>query len=440
MHTRVETSRPGRIKLTDRILKNFFDNIFPGTVSELATVKGLSYTLVYNLVHGRIHSISPADYRRIFGEAPPYQEPKRVDGTFFREMVRVWLYLNEEITEADLYKEFHKGKNFKRVDYRIFTGEVRTIHSKLERMMEQKFLNPGFNRSEIREGIAELKKLDEQERIPYEDIKPALDYLEESLAVNPSHILNQWSARYESGELKTVTDVIYDYASDLKRRTEEAIKSGSRLEREKLREEIYGRRKGLTLFSEVEEELQFLQKHAGKSPKRYLGRSISVYKKSKLKRIASQKAQKIKDDCCKFIEQRPEFTLPSIPKSYAKHTIRPLVSVLRSYLIRRTLGGENKTHERDLLRPSRHSKEEYTREVYGFTSVDKAARALGMSQGAFDLLLCEHSDVFRRMGTYDEKWYLPDLYLKEIVEKEGFDLIVSKYEFLAKNGKNHSCS
>ena len=47
------------------------DNIFPGKVSELATVKGLSYTLIYNLVHGRIHSLSKSDYRRIFGEEPP---------------------------------------------------------------------------------------------------------------------------------------------------------------------------------------------------------------------------------------------------------------------------------------------------------------------------------------------------------------------------------
>jgi len=440
MHTKVETSRPSRIKLTDRILKNFFENIFPGTISELATVKGLSYTLVYNLVHGRIHSISPVDYRRIFGEAPPYQEPKRVDGAFFRKMVRMWLYLNDEITEADLYKEFYKGKNFKRVDYRIFSGEIRTIDSRLERMMEEKFLNHGFERSEIREGIAELKKLDEHERIPYENIKPALDYLEESLSVNPSHILNQWSARYESGELKTVPDLIYDYASDLKRRTEEAIKSGSRFELENLREEIYGRRKGLTLFSEVEEELEFLRKHAGKSPKKYLGRSISVYKKSKLKRIASRRAHKIKDDCKKFIEQKPEFTLLSVPNSFAKLAVRPLVSVLRSYLVRRTLGGENKTREKALLTPSRYSKEKYGEEEYGFTSVDKAARALGMSQRAFDLLLCEHSDVFRRMGLYDEKWYLPNLYLKEIMEKEGFDLIVSKYEFLAKNGKSSPCS
>ena len=102
MHSKVETSHPQRITLTDGIRRNFFDKIFHGTVSELATVKGLSYNLVYNLVHGRIHSLSKSDYRRIFGDEPPYQVPKRVDGAFFRDMVRLWLFLNDDVTESDL--------------------------------------------------------------------------------------------------------------------------------------------------------------------------------------------------------------------------------------------------------------------------------------------------------------------------------------------------
>lgn len=439
MYSKIETSHPHRITLTNPILKDFFDNIFPGKVSELAAVKRLSYTLVYNLVHGRIHSLSPGDYRRIFGEEPPYQEPKRVDGTFFREMVRLWLFLNDDISESDLYNEFYKSKNFKRVDYRIFSGEIRTIDPRLERIMEEKFLNHGFDRFEIEKGIRELRQMDE-ERVPYEDVKPTLDYLGETLGVNPSRILNQWSARYESGELKTVSDKIYDYALDLRKRTEEAVSSGSRYGVEKLREEIYGRRKGLTLYSEVEEELEFLREYARKSPKRYLGRSISVYKKSKLKRIASWRARKIKDDCEDFIGQRPQFALLSIPKSHARFAVKPLVSVLRYYLVRKTIDDEYRTYETIALTPSRYSKEEYGKEEYGFTRMDKAARALGMSKRAFDILLCEHSDVFRRIGIYDEKWYLPNLYLNEILEKEGFDLIVSKYEFLAKDGKGSPCS
>jgi len=416
------------------------ENVFPGTVSELATVKGLSYTLVYNLVHGRIHSLSKSDYRRIFGDEPPYQIPKRVDGNFFRDMVRLWLFLNDDITESDLYEEFFKGKKFKRVDYRIFSGEIRTIDRRIERIMEQKFLDHGFGRSEIEKGIQELDRIGEEERVDYEEIRPVLQYLEDVLEVHPSRILKQWSVRYESGELRTVTDSIYVYTLELKKRAEEAVSSGSRFALEKLKEEIYGRKRGLTLYSEVEEELEFLRKYAKRSPKRYLGRSISVYRKRKLKRIASWRAQKIKDDCSKFLGNRLDLPLKSIPKSHAKSRVGGLLRFLRGYLVNIMLHAEERPDEKIILTPYLYNKEEYKKEKYGYTSVDNAARVLGMSKKAFDLLLCEHSDIFRSIGIYDKKWYLPDLYLKEIVRKDGFDLIALKYESLAKNGKSLSCS
>jgi hypothetical protein len=439
MHSKGETSHPERITLTDGILRSFFDKIFPGTVSELAAVKGLSYNLVYNLVHGRIHSLSKSDYRRIFGDDPPYQVPKKVDGNFFRDMVRLWLFLNDDITESDLYEEFYKGKRFKRVDYRIFSGEIRTIDSRLERIMQEKFLDHGFGRSEIEKGIQELDRMGEEERVDYEEIRPALEYLEDALEVNPSRILNQWSARYESGELRTVPDRIYAYALELRKITEKAVNSGSRFSLEKLKEEIYGRRRGLSLYSEVEEELEFLRKYARKSPKRYLGRSISPYRKRKLKRIASWRAQKIKDDCNEFLGNRLDLPLKSIPKSYAKFRIGGLLSFLRGYLVNKMIDAEDRPDEKTILTPYRYNKEEYKNEKYGYTSVDSVARVLGMSKKAFDLLLCQHSEVFRRISIYDKKWYLPNLYLKEIVEKEGFDLVILKYESLARNGRSLSC-
>jgi hypothetical protein len=439
MHSRAETSHPQRIRLTGGIRRIFFDKIYPGTVSELATVKGLSYNLVYNLVHGRIHSLSKSDYRRIFGDEPPNQVPKRIDGTFFRDMVRLWLFLNDDITESDLYEEFHKGKKFKRVDYRIFSGEIMSIDPRIERIMEQKFLDHGFSRSEIEKGIRELDRMGEEDRVDYEEIRPVLDYLEDALGVNPSRILKQWAFRYESGELRTVPERIYTYALELKKRTEQAVSSGSRFALEKVKEEIYGRRRGLTLYSEIEEELVFLRKYAKRSPKRYLGRSISTYRKTKLKRIASWRAQKIKDDCHEFLKNRLDLPLRSIPKSYAKPRVGGLLSFLRGYLVDKMTNAEDRPDEKTILTPYRYHKEEYEKEEYGYTSVDNAARALGMSKRAFDLLLCDHSDIFKRIGIYDEKWYLPNLYLKEVVEKEGFDLIKLKYEFLARNGKSLSC-
>ena len=349
------------------------------------------------------------------------------------------MFLNTETTEADLYGEFYKGKKFKRVDYRIFSGEIKTIDPSLERIMEQKFLDHGFDRSEIEKGILELDRMGEEERVDYEEIRPALDYLEDALDVNPSRILNQWAARYESGELRTVPDRLYTYALELRKRTEEALSSGSRFALEKLREEIYGRRRGLTLYSEVAEELEFLREYAKKSPKRYLGRSISVYRKGKLKRIASWRAQRIKDDCNEFVGSRLDLSLQSIPKTYAKMRVEGLLSVLKAHLTSKMIEADYRAYEKNILTPSRYSKEDYDKEQHGYTSMDRAALVLGMSKKAFDLLLCQHSDIFKRIGTYDEKWYLPNLYLREILEREGFDLVVAKYESLAKNGNRFRC-
>ena len=66
--------------------------------------------------------------------------------------------------------------------------------------------------------------------------------------------------------------------------------------------------------------------------------------------------------------------------------------------------------------------------------MDKAAHFLGMSKKAFDLMVANHRDIFKGIGIYEKKWYVPDLYLEELLRKEGFNIIRVKYEFLAKNG------
>ena len=315
MHSKTQPSYQPRIKLTEQIRRNFFENIFDGDLPKLSYAKGLPYNLVYNLVHGRIHSLSARDYKRIFGEDPPYQEPKRVDGKFFRGLVRLWLFLNDEVSEADLYKELYEGKKFIKVDYRIFNEDIKTVETRLERRMEQKFLDQGVDRSQIKQWIEELDQIHGEERVSYDKIKPILDYLEEALEVNPSRILNQWALRYESGELKTLPKKTYDRALALRKRTEDALANHSELEIEKLREKVYGKRNGLTLFYEIQRELEFLQKYAGKSAKGYLGRSIAHYKASKLKRIATWRAQRIKADCHEFIKKKPGFPLQAVPRS-----------------------------------------------------------------------------------------------------------------------------
>jgi hypothetical protein len=121
-----------------------------GEVSGLSAHTGLPYGLIYNLVRGRIHSLSVAEYRRIFGETPPVQKQKRVKGDYFRGMVRLWMFLHQGTRGKDLYREFYLGRrSLKKVDYRIFSGATKTVEGRIERAMELKFLSQGLDRPQI---------------------------------------------------------------------------------------------------------------------------------------------------------------------------------------------------------------------------------------------------------------------------------------------------
>lgn len=424
-----------RVRLTEGMLKRFFKNIYMGKVSELSLDRGLSYTLVYNLVHGRIQSLSTRDFKIIFGEDPPFQKTGRVDGKYFRGMVKLWLYLNSGISEADLYKEFYPQKKFKRVDYRIFSGGVKTVPVRLEQVMEQKFFDEGFGGHEIKQYIKEYESIDYNTRIFYDDIKPVLDYVEKHLKVHPGRILNQFSARYESGELITVSKAVYDHALRLKKKTSGILESGSKSGIEKLREEIYGKRTGFTLFSEVEGELEFLQTYGGRNPKHYLGRNISLYKKSKLKRIATWRAKKIRNVCHRLLRDKPELSISTIPQFFLNKIFINLISILTTRMVSILVEDKSGKFERSVLEPVFHQRGDYGREKQKTTSMDDAAHVLGMSRKAFDLMVANHRDIFRRIGIYEKSWRVPHRYLDDISINEGFPIIKAKYEFLAKNDK-----
>jgi hypothetical protein len=425
--------------LTEEILESFLGEVFKGNISALAREKGLPYTLVYNLIYGRIRSLSYEDYRMLFGEEPPPQDPNRVDGHYFRGMVRLWLFLNDGISQADLYKELYPNKKTSYVDYRIFQGEVKSVEARIERTMEQKFVDNGLERSEIKEWVEEYDLIDDKERVLYEEIEPLLDYLNGHLGVNPSQVLNQWYKRYESGELKTVPKKIYNRALELRHRVEKALKSGSRGETEKLKEEIRGKKNGFELFSEVEEELDFLKRYGGRSPKTYLGRSISHYSRSRLKRIASRRARRIRDDCQLLVEKRADLRLSLIPKSCLKERGHDLLRFLKSYASRRVKEDEAGRSEKEILTPNTFVRDAYESEKYGYTRIDHAAVVLGMGKMAFDLMVSAHSELFRTIGIYDDKskkWYLPNLYLKELTMKQGFSLIKKRYTSLSRETSN----
>jgi hypothetical protein len=402
----------------------------------LSAAKGLPYDLVYNLVHGRIRSLSEEDYRTIFGDEPPHQARKRVDARYFRGMVKMWLFLNRDATEAELYREFNQGRIFKKVDYRVFSGsKVKSVSAEAERWMEEKFLSQGFKRKEIEEGIAEIESIGHEEKIPYTKIKPVLDYLER-IGVSATKMLNQWSERYESGELRNVPKHLYDRAMKVRAKALKASVSGSPYAVEKLKEEIYGRRKGLILFSDVESELRCLRKYGRKSIKRYLGRSIKNYEHGKLKRISAGRAEKIKEEFVQLMSRRPPIPLLFLPEAYRTNEIRRLISAMDSVAVAKLLRDQEGTYERSVLRPSFDSFEGATEEETDqYVLLDEAAKALGMSRKAFDLLLASHRDLFKKVGKYEGKWLFPDRYLGEVSRKPGFRFIMAKCEWLAKRSE-----
>jgi len=231
--------------------------------------------------------------------------------------------------------------------------------------------------------------------------------------------------------LNRVSRNIYDAAVKLKKKTEKALETGRRVELEKLKQEIYGEKPRYTLYAEVKEELQFLRKYAEKSAKMYLGRGTRIYEKKGAKRIASWRASKIFYDCDEFIRQTPGLALSALPRSRQKMFIRQLLGVLVSRTARMLSEQEGIVFEKRILMPL-HSRDEYRNKALGFTRFDRVSNALGMRTKAFNLMVAKNCEIFRKIGRYDKRWYLPDLYLKELSENAFFELIAAKYEMMAK--------
>jgi hypothetical protein len=129
-----------RVKLTEHLINHLTEDIMGSSVGALAKRTGLPYLLIYNIAHRRVKSLSARNYRIIFGEAPPLQEQKKMDGTRFREMVELWLFLNAGVTKSDLFKEFYGRGHTKRVDYRIFTGQTQSVDPGFVKHMQNEFM------------------------------------------------------------------------------------------------------------------------------------------------------------------------------------------------------------------------------------------------------------------------------------------------------------
>ena len=100
-------ANPGknRIPLTDEDFIQFSEHGIKPSISELVKQTGLSYIFVYNIIHRRVKTISKYNYSLLFGKEAPVREPAKVDGTLFRNMVNLWLFLNDHVTHKDLFTQ-----------------------------------------------------------------------------------------------------------------------------------------------------------------------------------------------------------------------------------------------------------------------------------------------------------------------------------------------
>jgi hypothetical protein len=434
IHGKKIRGRKPRIVITPGDLKNLYAIHGTDNSGKLAKRTGLPYQLIYNIVHKRVLSVSDRHYRKLFRSEPPPQDPLKVDGVLFRAMVALWLYLNDRSSRAVLYKEFFGDHPDITVDHRIFSGKINTVDMRLEHFMRRKFSDEGVDPQLLDQWLDEFETMSYDNWVPYFRIRPVLAYLEEKLGLHPTTVLHQSVVRYETGGLKRVSRSIADRAEALKRRTEKALQRYGEKGIDKIRESIVGSKPGYTLYSDVKEELIFLNRFFRKSVKHYLGRGLWMYENGKAKRVTDWRARRIYHDCADLIHRTPTLVISSLPRSQQGSQMQKLVDVLVARSTQLLSDKEGIDFEKRILRPS-FSHEEYNDPHLGFTPFEMAPKGLGMKRKAFDLMVAKHCDIFRTVGKFSKRWYLPELYLRELAGRKAFDLISAKYELLAKNPK-----
>ena len=423
--------RKPRVTLTEKDLQHLFDIHETDSPAALAKRTGLPYMLVYNVVHGRVASVSNRHYQLLFGSEAPPRAALKVDGDAFRAMAELWLFLHDETTQADLYRELYNLGPDHKPDHRIFNGKINVVAARLEHRMRQKFHAVGVDGPLLEQWLEDFENLSRDDYVRYERVRPVLLFLQDKLGVHPTTLLGQSVVRYESGELKRISRRIYDRAVDLKSQAEDALTAKQPVPVEKIRDVVVGGKSGYTLYTDVQEELNFLRRFTKKGAKRYLGRAAWTYEHRRAKRIADWRAQKIMEDCDRFIRQTPSLRLGDLPQSRQAMWLQPLLGVLLARSAQLLSGREGIDFEKRILKPTR-PRDEYSSHYHGFTPFDMASSVLGMKRKAFDLMVAKNCEIFRTVGKFSTRWYLSDLYLRELSQKEYFDLISAKYELLAK--------
>ena len=132
------------------------------------------------------------------------------------------------------------------------------------------------------------------------------------------------------------------------------------------------------------------------------------------------------DLCPTFME------LAGLPPRRRYQRIRSLIDAMVARSAQLLAGEDGKAFEKRILRPS-HTHMQYRDPHRNFTPFDMASGVLGMRRKAFDLMVASHCEIFRRVGKFSQRWYLPDLYLEELTRNRHFGLISAKYERMARD-------
>ena len=428
---RVSAKKP-RIGLTDEDLKRLFEIHATDSAAVLARRTGLPYLLIYNIVNRRVMSVSHRHYMTLYGRPAPQQMTLKVDGEPFRAMAELWLFLNEGLTRADLYRELFGLESHQKTDHRIFNGKIHAVDARLEHIMRQKFSDAGVDTHLLNQWLDEFDAMPHSDWVPYTRIQPTLVYLWEKLGVHPTSVLNQSVVRYETGILKRVSRSVADRIEALMNKTKNKLREDGKQDTEKIKESIVGGKKGYTRYSDIRDELLFLCRTTQRGAKYYLGRSPWTYENGGAKRIANWRARKIWQDCDRFISQSPVIPLANLPPSRQRVQVQRLIDVMVARTAQLLSDKDGIAFEKRILRPS-HTRVEYNNPYHGFTPFDMASRVLGMKRRAFDLMVSKNCEIFRSVGKFAQRWYRPDLYLRELSRRKDFGLISAKYELMARD-------
>jgi hypothetical protein len=284
----------------------------------------------------------------------------------------------------------------------------------------------------IQNWIQELNTQNRGKRVPYREIKPVLQFIQDAVGIHPTRLLKQSVGRYEAGNLNTVSGEVYERVLQIKKEIEQHLDSNQKIHKEKLLDRIYGNRSGFIPFYEIEEKLEFLRKYGGQYPKKYLGRGIRYYQKKRIKRIASWREAGIDKDCREIIQKKPDLRLSSLPEMFLKQEIGRLISVLKKISIQQICRNSDAGFEADILRQVALGRKPYPDPDQVLIRFDDAARYLKMKPKAFDYLVANHSSLFKKIAVRKENgWYIPDESLATLKKIAGFSLIKGKYDFLA---------